>query len=105
MQIDKDKVASIRYTLTDNDGKVLDSSSGREALLYIQGVGNLIPGMVEGLERNKQGVKVNLKVSPEKGYGAKDDKMVQRVPRSAFGGGEIKKGMQFQTFTLKIVNS
>lgn len=97
MQISKHKVAAIHYTLTNNEGQVLDSSAGREPLYYIQGIGNLIPGMEEGLEGRKQGDKFDLKVSPEKGYGVKDDKMIQRVPRSAFGGGEIKKGMQFQT--------
>jgi len=97
MQIAKHKVASIHYTLTDNDGKVLDSSSGREPLHYIQGIGNLIPGMEEGLEGKKQGDKVNLKVSPEKGYGVKSDELIQKVPRSAFGDQKIEKGMQFQT--------
>jgi len=97
MQIAKHKVASIHYTLTDNNGKVLDSSAGREPLYYIQGVGNLIPGMEEGLEGKKQGDKVNLKVSPEKGYGVKSDELVQKVPRSAFGDQKIEKGMQFQT--------
>lgn len=97
MQIAKHKVASIHYTLTDNDGKVLDSSSGREPLHYIQGIGNLIPGMEEGLEGKKQGDKVNLKVSPEKGYGVKSDELIQKVPRSAFGDQKIENGMQFQT--------
>ena len=97
MQISKHKVAAIHYTLTNNEGKVLDSSQGNEPLHYIQGIGNLIPGMEEGLEGKKQGDKFNLKVSPEKGYGVKDEKMIQRVPRSAFGAGEVKKGMQFQT--------
>ncbi|MBS1490838.1 MAG: peptidylprolyl isomerase [Bacteroidetes bacterium] len=97
MQISKHKVASIHYTLTDNSGKVLDSSEGRDPLIYIQGIGNLIPGMEEGLEGKQKGDKLNLKVSPEKGYGAKDPNMVQRVPRSAFGNAEVKKGMQFHT--------
>ncbi len=97
MQIAKHKVASIHYTLTDNEGKVLDSSAGREPLNYIQGIGNLIQGMEEGLEDKRKGDKVNLKVSPEKGYGLKSDKMVQRVPRSAFENQKIEVGMQFQT--------
>ena len=97
MQISKHKVAVIHYTLTDNEGKVLDSSAGREPLFYIQGIGNLIQGMEEGLEGKKQGDKVNLKVSPEKGYGVKSDELVQKVPRSAFGDQKIEKGMQFQT--------
>jgi FKBP-type peptidyl-prolyl cis-trans isomerase SlyD len=97
MQIAKHKVASIHYTLTDNSGKVLDSSVGREPLYYIQGIGNLIAGMEEGLEGKKQGDKVSLKVSPEKGYGVKNDALIQKVPRSSFGSGKIEKGMQFQT--------
>jgi FKBP-type peptidyl-prolyl cis-trans isomerase SlyD len=97
MQISKHKVASIHYTLTDNDGKILDSSSGREPLTYIQGIGNLIPGMEEGLEGKSKGEKLSLKISPEKGYGVKDETLTQRVPRTAFGGQEVKVGMQFQT--------
>jgi FKBP-type peptidyl-prolyl cis-trans isomerase SlyD len=97
MQITKHKVASIHYTLTDNEGKILDSSSGREPLTYIQGIGNLIPGMEEGLEGKSKGEKLSLKISPEKGYGVKDETLTQRVPRTAFGGQEVKVGMQFQT--------
>ncbi len=97
MQISKHKVASIHYTLTDNDGNVLDSSSGREPLVYIQGIGNLIPGMEEGLEGKSAGDKFNIKVSPEKGYGVKDEALQQSVPRSAFGDQDVRVGMQFQT--------
>jgi FKBP-type peptidyl-prolyl cis-trans isomerase SlyD len=97
MQITKHKVASIHYTLTNNEGKILDSSSGREPLIYIQGIGNLIPGMEEGLEGKSTGEKLSLKISPEKGYGVKDEALTQRVPRTAFGGQEVKVGMQFQT--------
>lgn len=97
MQITKHKVASIHYTLTDNDGNVLDSSAGREPLTFIQGIGNLIAGMEEGLEGKTKGEKFNLKVSPEKGYGVKDDALTQKVPRSTFGTQEVKVGMQFQT--------
>lgn len=97
MQITKHSVASIHYTLTNNEGKILDSSSGREPLTYIHGMGNLIPGMEEGLEGKSVGNKLNLKVSPEKGYGVKNDQMIQQVPRSAFGNQKIEVGMQFQT--------
>lgn len=97
MQITKDSVASIHYTLRDDSGKVLDTSSGREPLHYLHGAGNLIPGMEEGLEGKAKGDKFQLKIAPEKGYGVKDDKLIQKVPRSAFGNQQIEKGMQFQT--------
>ncbi len=99
MKIGKEKVVSIHYTLKDNSGKVLDSSAGKQPLLYIQGIGNLIPGMEEGLEGKAKGDKLEIKVSPEKGYGVRDEKMIQKIPRSAFGGQEVKKGMQFHAGT------
>jgi FKBP-type peptidyl-prolyl cis-trans isomerase SlyD len=97
MQITKDKVAAIHYTLRDNEGTVIDSSEGREPLHYLHGAGNLIPGMEEGLEGKTTGDKFSLKIAPEKGYGEKDETLVQKVPRSAFGTQEVKKGMRFQT--------
>jgi FKBP-type peptidyl-prolyl cis-trans isomerase SlyD len=96
MQIGKEKVVSIHYTLRDNSGNILDSSEGRDPLNYIQGIGNLIPGMEEGLEGKGKGDKVDIKVSPEKGYGVRNDQLIQKVPRSAFGDQEVRQGMQFQ---------
>ena len=103
MQITKDKVASIHYTLRDGDGNILDTSAGREPLTYLQGAGNLIPGMEEGLEGKAKGDKFQLKIAPEKGYGVKDTNLVQKVPRSAFGNQKIEKGMQFQTNQGQVV--
>ncbi len=96
MQIEKHKVVSIHYTLTDNSGNTLDSSAGRNPLFYIHGMGNLIPGMEEGLEGKGRGDKLQIKVSPEKGYGVRDERLLQKVPRSAFGSQEVKTGMQFR---------
>ena len=97
MKITKHTVAAIHYTLSDNAGKVLDSSTGRDPLYYLHGEGNLIPGMEEGLEGQAIGAKLQLKISPEKGYGVRDEKLIQQVPRSSFGEQKIEKGMQFQT--------
>ncbi|MCU0356454.1 MAG: peptidylprolyl isomerase [Cyclobacteriaceae bacterium] len=96
MQISKHTVVSIHYTLRDNEGSVLDSSEGRDPLLYIQGIGNLIPGMEEGLEGKAKGDKLSIKVSPEKGYGVRSEELIQKVPRAAFGDQEVRPGMQFQ---------
>jgi FKBP-type peptidyl-prolyl cis-trans isomerase SlyD len=103
MEITKHKVAAIHYTLTDNQGNVLDSSSSREPLYYIQGIGNLILGMEEGLEGKKKGDKFQIHVSPEKGYGVKDPAMTQKVPLTAFGGEKVQPGMKFQTGQGQVV--
>ena len=103
MKIAKHTVAAIHYTLKDNAGKVLDSSAGRDPLFYIHGEGNLIPGMEEGLEGQEKGKKLKLKVSPEKGYGVRDEKLIQQVPRTAFGDQKVENGMQFQTSSGAVV--
>src|SRR6187549_2617643 len=97
MEITKDKVAGIHYTLRDNTGTVIDTSDGREPLYYLHGAGNLIVGMEEGLEGKTTGDKLDLKIAPAKGYGELDPSMTQKVPRSAFGDQEVKKGMKFST--------
>ncbi len=97
MQISKDKVVTIDYTLTNDQGQVLDTSSGREPLTYMQGVGNLIPGLERELEGKSAGDQVNVTIQPADGYGERDDRLVQAVPRSAFQGVDrIEPGMQFQ---------
>jgi FKBP-type peptidyl-prolyl cis-trans isomerase SlyD len=97
MQISKNKVAGIHYTLRDNSGNILDTSDGRDPLYYLHGAGNLIVGMEEGLEGKAEGDKFELTISPDKGYGEKDPSMKQKVPRSAFGNQEVRKGMKFST--------
>jgi FKBP-type peptidyl-prolyl cis-trans isomerase SlyD len=55
MQIAKNTVASIDYTLTDPEGKVIDSSKGREPLAYLHGASNIIPGLEAELEGKSAG--------------------------------------------------
>ncbi len=100
MKIEKNRVVGIHYTLTDNDGKVLDSSIGNQPLLYLHGNGNLIPGLENALEGKRKNDRMNVKVEPELGYGEFDENMIFEVNRSQFDySGEIKKGMQFQMHT------
>lgn len=96
MQITKDKVVAIHYTLRNNAGIVIDTSEGKDPLYYLHGNGNLIPGMEEGLEGKSKGDKFELKISPEKGYGHRNLDAIQQVPLAAFNGAEVRVGMQFQ---------
>jgi FKBP-type peptidyl-prolyl cis-trans isomerase SlyD len=100
MEITADKVVLIHYTLKDDSGEVLDSSAGSEPLAFIQGHGNLVPGLEKALEGKQDGYAAAVTLSPAEGYGTRDEALVQRVPkRSLQGAGEIRKGMQFQART------
>jgi len=103
MNISQDSVVSIHYTLRDNQGNILDSSSGRDPLQYLHGRGNLIIGMEEGLEGRSMGDQFDLKISAEKGYGLKNDQLIQQVPLSAFGDQPVNTGMQFSTQKGQVV--
>lgn len=96
MQIAANCVAYIHYTLTDDAGAVLDSSSGGEPLAYLHGSGNIIPGLEKALEGKQAGDKLKVTVAPEEGYGVRDEKLIQQVPRRVFQGvRDIKPGMRF----------
>ena len=97
MQIAKHAVVLLDYTLTDDKGGVVDSSKGGQPLAYIQGIGNLIPGLEKALEGKGEGDALKVSLKPEEGYGVRDESLVSLVPREAFkGAGLIEVGMQFQ---------
>lgn len=97
MQITQNTVASIEYTLKDNEGQVLDTSEGREPLTYLHGSGNLVPGLESALEGNGEGDSVSVTVEPAEGFGERDENLIQQVPKTAFEGVDsIEAGMRFQ---------
>ena len=97
MNIEKDKAVSIDYTLTNDKGEVLDSSSGREPLAYLHGNGGLIPGLEKELEGKAKGDKLKAVVAPDQAYGVRSDELVQEVPLENFQEkNEVQVGAQFQ---------
>ncbi len=97
MVIAEKKVVSIHYKLTNEDGDLLQESTAGEPLSYLHGSGNIIPGLESALSGKATGDKLNVSVEPEQGYGARNDALVQELPRNVFQGIEdIQEGMQFQ---------
>lgn len=97
MLIQKNSVVSFHYTLNDADGKLLDTSAGKEAFAYIHGGGMIVPGLEEKMEGRRAGDSMQVEVEAAKGYGEIDPQLVQRVPADKFGGQTVEEGMQFQT--------
>lgn len=96
MQVADNMAVSIHYTLTNDDGEVLDSSIGDEALVYLHGVGNIIPGLEKALHGKVAGDKFNVRIAPEDAYGELMEDMIQVISRDMFEGiDNIEVGMQF----------
>lgn len=97
--IQKDQVVSFHYTLTDEQGNVIDKSEG-QPLVYLHGHHNIIPGLENALVGNTVGDKLTVNVAPADGYGEYQPELVQEVPRQMFQGVDnIEAGMQFQAQT------
>ena len=100
MQIAERTVASFNYTLTNDAGKVIDSSAGKSPLTYLHGAGNIVPGLEKEMLGRKTGDTFNVDVAPEEGYGQPNPMLIQVVPKEAFQGvDQLEVGMEFQAQT------
>ena len=97
MQIAKDKVVKINYTLKDDEGKQIDTSIGGEPLQYVHGNGYLLSKLEESLEGKSEGEKLSVVIAAKDGYGEYDEKLIVDVPRDQFDSSvDIQPGMQFR---------
>jgi len=95
MQVESQKVVILNYTLTDIEGNVIDQSTD-SSFAYLHGANNIIPGLENALHGKKAGDEMNVSVSPQEGYGERDDTKTQSVPKEMFPeDAEIEPGMQF----------
>lgn len=98
MLVSNHKVVFIHYTLTDQEGEILDSSREHAPLAYIHGMGNIISGLENALLGKTTGDRFNVSIPPEEAYGLRDEKLIGAVPKSAFQDiDEVLPGMQFHT--------
>lgn len=97
MKITKNSVVSIRYTLTNDAGDILDSSHGQRPLDYLHGAGNIIDGLEAGLKGKKAGDKFKIKVAPEQGYGLVKPELRKVLSREIFADAPaLTEGLQFR---------
>jgi FKBP-type peptidyl-prolyl cis-trans isomerase SlyD len=96
VQVAADKVVSIEYTLTSDTGEVLDTSVGRDPLVYLQGAGNIVPGLEKALDGKTSGDTIEVAVAPEEGYGMRDDRLVRNMPIRRLPEGKAKVGLRLR---------
>ncbi|MDR1747826.1 MAG: peptidylprolyl isomerase [Spirochaetaceae bacterium] len=102
MTVQKDRVVSIDYILTDDEETVLDSSEGEGALEYIHGHDEIMPGLEKALEGREVEDKISVVLPPEEGYGPYDDELIVKLPRDQFDfDGTVEEGMQFEAETAE----
>jgi FKBP-type peptidyl-prolyl cis-trans isomerase SlyD len=91
--VQEGSIVSIEYTLTDDDGKVIDTNVGKEPLTFIQGAGQIVSGLEKELQGLKPGDQKMVRVKPEDGYGMPSQQAFQEMPRESIPAEAQKAGV------------
>ena len=90
----KGDTISVEYTGRLESGEVFDTSKGREPLEFEVGVHSVIKGFEDGVIGMKIGEEKDIDISPEDGYGPKNDNYIKELPKESVPKElELKKGM------------
>lgn len=77
-------VVSLDYTVRLDDGQVVDSTQEQDALEFLQGAGQIIPGLEQALYGMGVGEEKEVELAPAEGYGDKNPEAFQEVPKDIF---------------------
>lgn len=93
MKISKDTAVTLQYSVTEANGKPL---ANRESTAYLHGgYGNTLPKIEEALEGQETGYRCTLELTPEDGFGKRDESLARTIPKSEFPPG-VKVGGQLR---------
>jgi FKBP-type peptidyl-prolyl cis-trans isomerase 2 len=81
MTIKEGSTVSLEYTLSLEDGTQIETSRGKDPMVYQQGKREIIFGLEKQLKGMKVGEKKIIKVKPEEAYGRVDSSAFVEVPR------------------------
>lgn len=85
-------MVSLEYTLSDDKGKMIESNKGKGPLNYVQGRGQIIPGLEKELMGMAVGGTKKIKVKPEDAYGPVNPKAFQEIPKANLPAEALKVG-------------
>jgi FKBP-type peptidyl-prolyl cis-trans isomerase SlyD len=74
-------VVRFEYTLSDENGQVLQSTKGKEPVSYTHGQNEIIPGLEKGLSEMSVNEQKSIRVTPDEAYGNVDPKGFKEVPK------------------------
>ena len=84
LTVQDNMVVTLAYTLRLKDGRVVESSEESEPITFIQGAGEILPGLEEAVYGMTVGEEKEIWLAPEDAYGPRRADAYQVVPRSEF---------------------
>jgi FKBP-type peptidyl-prolyl cis-trans isomerase SlyD len=94
MKIEKNTAVTLRFKVSDAQGKLIEESS--DPMVYLHGgYGNTLPKIEEALEGQEPGFQTTLALQAEGVFGLRDESLLRTIPRSQFPPG-VKVGGQLE---------
>ncbi len=90
------QVILFHYTLTDKEGRTIDSSQGREPLSFMEGAGQIIPGLENEILKLSSGDKKKITVPSADAYGERSESLCVKVAKEKLPTQEVKVGDMFR---------
>ena len=84
MQVGPGTIVTLDYTLRLDSGDVVDSSDGRDPLVFHFGQGQVIPGLERKMTGMQNGDQKDIRVAPEEAYGPREPAAIQMIPLDRF---------------------
>ena len=85
-------VVSLQYSLSEENGQLIESNKGKDPLKYTHGSKQIVPGLEKELTGMKVGGEKRVKVKPEDGYGLVNSKAFQEVSKEQIPANGMKVG-------------
>lgn len=93
MKVQKGDTVAVRYTGRLDSGDVFDTNAeSGEPLEFEVGAGHVIAGFDDAVMGLAKGESRTVRIPPEQAYGPRDERLVTKLDRSLFEGGEISVG-------------
>ncbi|MES2617789.1 MAG: peptidylprolyl isomerase [Bacteroidota bacterium] len=93
MQVGKNKVVSLTYTLTLQNGEVADTATEESPFVFIHGIGQTLPHFDQQLTDLKAGDAFSFEIDAENAYGVSNEENKVAIPRDVFSGPEVPKDL------------
>jgi FKBP-type peptidyl-prolyl cis-trans isomerase SlyD len=84
MTIQDKKVVSFHYSLTNQDGEQMETTTDKEPLTYLHGAQNIIPGLESAMAGRSVGDEFQVTLEPADAYGEKKEANIQRISSKHF---------------------
>ena len=98
MKIADNTTVEIDFSIADNDGNIIESTKDTGPAVYIHGKEMMLQAVEDALLGKESGESISVTVSPEDGFGKRDESLIKEIPKSEFiDFGEIKIGDEFQS--------